>query len=135
MVYRRKAVSLSDFEPVGQTTDEDLLEITFHNFQTIFVHMRGIDSLTRQPTWVVHEDFCPSSLTKSREPGMDYSEDIKGRPFNVPVNVTATVGQPAEFYVHPNQYLKSASTVTSILPAAYRDAYHDDLELAVSVNS
>lgn len=135
MAYQRKALSLSDFEPAGQATDEDLLEITFQNFQTIFVHMRGTDSLTRQPVWVVHEDFCPSSLTKSREPGMDHSEDIKGRPFNVPVTVTATVGQPAEFYVHPGQYLRSASAVTSVLPAVYRDAYHDDLELAVPVNS
>ena len=135
MAYQRKAVSLSDFEPAGQATDDDLLEVTFQNFQTIFVHMRGTDSLTRQPVWVVHEDFCPSSLATSREPGMDYSDDIKGRPFNVPVTVTATVGQPAEFYVHPGQYLRSATAVTSILPATYRDAYHDDLELAVPVNS
>ena len=133
MAYQRKATSLIDYERTEATSDDDLLELTFQNLQTIFVHQRGFN-LDGQPVWVVHEDFCPSSLKKLREPGMDHSEDIRGRPFNVPVTVTATVGQQAEFYVHPGHYLKSATALKSILPSVYREAYHDDLELAARAN-
>lgn len=129
MAYQRKAESLTDYRSTEATTVDDLLEVTFMNFQTIFVCQQGFTQ-TSEPRWVIHEDFVPSSLKKLREPGTDYSQDIKGTPFDVPVDVIATVGEQAEFYVHPGQYFKSAARVTSILPSGYRDAYHDDLELA-----
>lgn len=132
MAYQRKAASLSDFEPIEGMSEDGLLKVTFENGQAIFVHDRGIDSFLQARVWVLHEDFCPSSLAALREPGMDYSEDIKGRPYDVPIDIhVATVGEPAEFYVHPSQYVLSVPTVVSIEPCAYRDAYHDDLAVSL----
>lgn len=136
MAYRRKAVSLSDFEPTEETSDSDLLKLTFDNGQVIFVHHRGFRQYYPQdPIWVLHEDFCPSSVQALRTPGMNYRDDIKGQPYDVPLEITATVGEQASISIWPRLNDKTASTLASIEPCAYRDAYHDDLELAVSVNA
>jgi hypothetical protein len=134
MAYRRKAVSLSDFEPTEETSDSDLLKLTFENGQAIFVHYRGFrQHCPHEPIWILHEDFCPSSIQMLRTTGMNYRDDVKGQPFDVPLEITATVGEPASISIWPRLDDKTASALASIEPCAYRDAYHDDLELAVSV--
>lgn len=136
MPYERKPVSLNDFQPSEDSTDADLLEISFDsNLESIFVHHRGINRHTQQLRWVLHEDFVPASIRNLREPGMDYSQDIGGRPFDVPVEVSATVGEPAGFTFHPGKHVWSNAVVTSITPCHYRDAYDDDLTLRTVVHA
>jgi len=126
MGYTQRAVTLSDFRLVDDT-DNNLLAVRFADGQTIFVHHTGFDEFTHEPNWVMHEDFCPSELLRARAPGHAIR---KNRQYEVPDRVSATVGKHAEFTVNSTLYFRSRTLVVEIAPAAYRDAFHDDLNLA-----
>jgi hypothetical protein len=137
MAYEKKPVSLGDYRPTEDTTENDLLKLTLENGQVLFVHHRGFRqyNFTLEPIWVIHEDFCPSSIQVLRRPGMDYRKDIKGQPFDVPLEINATVGEQVMISIWPRMDEQSSAKLVSIQPCAYQDAYHDDLELAVSVHA
>jgi len=135
MAYEKKPASLGDFRPTADANENDLLKLTFENGQVVFVHHRGFNSYTHEPVWVLHEDFCPSSIQALRTPGMSYREDTKGRPFDVPLGIAAVVGEQAVVSIWPRLDDKSRPKLVSIEPCTYRDAYHDDLELALPINA